>query len=335
MSISRCSYVNLQYRLYLAGILPALALALVLACASTVLAQDIKALARDLAEGLAEAYEDNQQEGLPKKPLVLVSANRFADPQSKNVHPFPGFLLMVLRPELGREGFVVTDDLLAKVDLTLAGNYFVTNGKIVVACRLVAYDKARTARDVASTRAEMDLASAGPGWFAEDAKSKVLFLMSRLQDKAALALAMQSRPTVLIQPFGFEQGKLYSRFSDYIGQCALEFLTGSDLLLPLRPAVAEANTRGAAGTRNILVHGEATVAGVAGASHTLSGGYWRMPNDMLEITASLIESSGKVLAAESVTLPASAAGKDMLALPQTEDKAFNDRLCGLERDQGR
>lgn len=290
----------------------------------------LEELVESISEQIAEKYKQSEWAKDGKKPYVFLNKNYFADPHTGNIYPFSSFLAVELKKSLmDKNIFNITDDPASNADLVIGGDYYRENKKLVVALWLngIKIDKdTGVVSQVAGGREELKAKYLDSRWFEESVSNRMLFLMRKLEAKSEDKLAFQeSRPNVQVQKFTYQKSRLYSPFSDYIGQFVFSFLTESNLLMPITELDAASRiNKYKAGTRSIIPTKTkgGTIAKMSGASHYITGSYWKVTGDEIEVQVALVTKAGEVLASDSALIPVSMLNPELLKLPQQNDAGF-------------
>lgn len=307
-------------------------LALVLAAPGTGRAAGVlDTAAASLAATLAAGH------GAGSPPLVFVASQRFLDPITGNVYPLAEPLAAAMRTALAATGaFAVTSDPQARPDLYLNGYIYRTGDHVVLGCRLVNLTDVTRAetKDVAASRYELPLDAVEEGLLQPSLKSKMLYLMQRLQARYLESGFTGVRPRVQVEPFCRQSDALYSPFPTVLQDYAREFLKASAFLAPFEGAQGrlEALARErAAGPRIVTAQTvPGAMAALCGADLYLAGTY-RVGEASVELTALLASADGGVMVADSTGMPAWTVEPALLAQPQAADPGFMSALAAVSR----
>ncbi|MEA2059478.1 MAG: DUF4384 domain-containing protein [Thermodesulfobacteriota bacterium] len=225
--------------------------------------------------------------------------------------------------------FTVTDDPSSQFDLALSGEIFTGKDVIETSVCLKKLDRnPDTGKCRFSTAASADAKIArrfvSDELFQTDARSKIEFLMKQLETKSTGKILYNRKPKLVINRFSCENSQLFSKFSDFLKQYAMDFFCACPWFSPVRHVEKQLKAAAAHNTRTIVPVKNtcAQIAAAVNATHYLSGSYWPMDNGDLEIRASLSDITGRVLASDHITMNTSLISQGLLTLPQQKDIAF-------------
>jgi hypothetical protein len=292
--------------------------------------RNLKDAAESLARQLEAGFKGSEvDQSTPRKPIVFVSRNHLVDPHTRNNYPFSSYLAAELKRALSdSDVFDVTGEAVLDSDFVLSGTYHRQEDPyLVVTCALRHLRENPSTGgfamvDAATGRVDLHRDGWGEGWFEEDVKSRVLFLMRRLEEKAVSKIALDKKPEVMVNRFCFENSRLYNAFGEYIHDYTVGYLAGSGTFKPKKKVAETLST----GKRRAILPTPKTEGGMAaltGSDYYVAGSYWRTSRGGLEVKAELARrSTGEVLAAESVTVGPSLVDSRWLVSPQTYDESF-------------
>ncbi|MBT3368674.1 MAG: DUF4384 domain-containing protein [Nitrospina sp.] len=274
-----------------------------------------------------------------RKPVVFVSRNYFIDPYKETIYPFSSYLFKEMQAALTATGrFDVVDHTDVDSHLFVACAYYAEGNRLNITCHLkgdvsAEGDGELLLGNVATGGDTLAKKYWSKGWFDEDARDKMFFLLRKIEDKSCNKLmVLKDKPRVLVNKLRFQNTETFSPFSDYISQYAVDYFTKSNLLIP-KSNVAEAlSAYQSTKSRNIVPVSvrEGSVAAMVNASHYLDGSYWRVSPDEIEVRCILANLAGDILAGESIKIKTRLINPEWLVIPPVEKTPLIDDLSAPE-----